>query len=38
MLTVIIEIKYKEVLVRAKLNYIEELDYPLMYIEEITEL
>ena len=38
MLAVVLEIKYEDVLVRAKLNYIEELDYPLMYIVDITEM
>lgn len=38
MLTVVLEIKYEDVLVRAKLDYIDELDYPLMYITEIEEL
>ena len=38
MLSVVLEIKYEDVLVRAKLDYIDELDYPLMYITEIEEL
>lgn len=37
MLDVILEIKYEHVIVIGRLKYIEEMDYPLMFVEDIIE-
>jgi hypothetical protein len=37
MLGAIVEIKYENVLVIGRLKYIEELDYPLIYVEDVIE-
>jgi hypothetical protein len=37
MLNVIVEVKYENILVIGRLRYIEELEYPLMYVEDIIE-
>ncbi len=37
MLDVILEVKYENILVIGRLHYIEELEYPLIYVEDIIE-
>jgi len=37
MLSAVVEVKYENILVIGRLKFIEELDYPLMYIEDIIE-
>jgi len=37
MLNVTLEIRYEDILVIGRLRYIEELEYPLMYVEDVIE-
>ena len=37
MLNVILQVKYENILVTGRLRYIKELEYPLMYVEDIVE-
>jgi hypothetical protein len=37
MLTAKVVIKYENILVTGRLRYIDELDYPLIYVEEIAQ-